>query len=99
MKYKILQSIIGVISSVLGTILLLIIINCISRPADFEIAIAPKRSLTDYFFVFSYSLDSVGIVIGVLILILIFALLFLLGYWLSGKILRNKQKSNCCCIF
>ncbi|GGW73090.1 hypothetical protein DFQ11_10827 [Winogradskyella epiphytica] len=76
----------GCISLIIGCIILLLIIDFMSKPDNASIALKPIESMDTYFFSFVYTMGNMGWALASILLIAYFGLCYAFGSWLYGKI-------------
>ena len=79
----------GCMSSFIGYILFVLLVDMISKPMNISIALRPIESHETYFFGFAFTMGNIGLLVGGLLLIGFLAVFYLLGIWIYKLISKN----------
>ena len=81
----------GSIGLLIGYIVLILLIDLVSKPDNVAISIKPIDSLATYFFGFGFTLGTLGWVLAVLLLMGWLALFYFIGIWIYKLIFTSKS--------
>ena len=81
----------GCISSIIGYILFVLLVDMISKPINVSVALRPIESLETYFFGFAFTMGNIGLLVGGLLLIGFITVFYLIGTLVYKLISRNKR--------
>lgn len=85
-KAKIISGCLGVC---IGYILLLLLIDVLSKPDNVPMSLKPIESMQTYFFGFVFSMGTLGWVLGSLLLLGYLAMFNYLGIWIIKMLFKN----------
>lgn len=80
------KNIFGSVGIIVGSILLLLIIDYSSKPDNIPLSLKPIESMQTYFFSFVFTLGTIGWILGGLLLIGYLVLCYFLGAWIHKTI-------------
>lgn len=77
------KNIFGSVGIIVGSMLLLLIIDYSSKPDNIPLSLKPIESMQTYFFSFVFTLGTIGWILGGLLLIGYLVLCYFLGAWIQ----------------
>lgn len=79
----------GIIGLLIGYLVFILIVDAVSKPDNFNIAIKPVETIQTYFFSFVFTMGTAGWVLGSILFIGFLTLCYFLGTGIYKKIIEH----------
>lgn len=81
----------GSIGLLVGYLILILLIDILSKPENIAVSIKPIDSMATYFFGFGFTLGTLGWVLGAFLLIGWLTLFYFIGSWIYKLMITSKS--------